>query len=81
MEIVKAQVDLAQGDRTYTYGEGYEGALCLLADRHDKVLVGAWGAGPLAGEWVLVAQSRSLLHPRSPTSNASDTESMTMPSR
>jgi dihydrolipoamide dehydrogenase len=52
MEIVKAQVDLAQGDRTYTYGEGYEGALCLLADRHDKVLVGAWGAGPLAGEWV-----------------------------
>ena len=52
MEIVKAQVDLAQGDRTYTYGEGYEGALCLLADRHDRVLVGAWGTGPLAGEWV-----------------------------
>lgn len=52
VEIVQAHVELEEAARTDTYGKGYEGALHLLADRHDKVLVGAWAAGPLAGEWI-----------------------------
>jgi pyruvate/2-oxoglutarate dehydrogenase complex dihydrolipoamide dehydrogenase (E3) component len=52
MEIVQAHADLKQAARTDTYGKGYQGALHLLADKHDKVLVGAWAAGPLAGEWI-----------------------------
>lgn len=52
MDIVSAHVDLQQGARPVTYGKGYEGGMCLLANRKDKVLVGAWAAGPLAGEWI-----------------------------
>ncbi|GAC1474138.1 MAG: hypothetical protein PVSMB7_28870 [Chloroflexota bacterium] len=52
MDIVTARTELGDIARTETYGKGYTGALCLLADRHDKVLVGAWAVGPLAGEWI-----------------------------
>jgi len=52
VEIVQAHAELEEAARTDTYGKGYEGALHLLADRHDQVLVGAWAAGPLAGEWI-----------------------------
>lgn len=52
MEVVTAQTELGDMARTETYGKGYSGALCLLADRHHKVLVGAWAVGPLAGEWI-----------------------------
>lgn len=52
MEIIEAHAELGEAARTDTYGKGYEGALHLLADRHDRVLVGAWAAGPLAGEWI-----------------------------
>jgi dihydrolipoamide dehydrogenase len=51
-EIVTARADLGAAARTETYGKGLGGALCLLASRKDKVLVGAWAVGPLAGEWV-----------------------------
>jgi dihydrolipoamide dehydrogenase len=52
MEVVIAQAGLDETARTETYGKGLTGALSLVADRHDKVLVGAWAAGPLAGEWI-----------------------------
>ncbi len=52
MDVVTARTELSDIARTETYGRGYTGALCLLADRHDKVLVGAWAVGPLAGEWI-----------------------------
>lgn len=54
-DIVTAHIDLEQVSRTPTYGEGYKGGLCLYADRKQKVLVGAWAVGPLAGEWVQFA--------------------------
>lgn len=55
MELVSAQAPLTAGARTDTYGKGYQGALSLFADRENKVLVGAWAVGPLAGEWVQFA--------------------------
>jgi dihydrolipoamide dehydrogenase len=55
MEVVTAQVDITSGARTPTFGKDYQGELCLLADRGDKVLVGAWAVGPLAGEWIQFA--------------------------
>jgi len=55
MDVVTAQVDLSAGARTETYDKGYQGELCLLVDRGDKVLVGAWTVGPPAGEWIQFA--------------------------
>ena len=52
MDAAAARTELSDIARTETYGRDYTGALCLLADRHDKVLVGAWAVGPLAGEWI-----------------------------
>lgn len=55
VDLVTAHVDLSEISRTGTYGQNLEGALCLHADRNDKVLIGAWAVGPLAGEWVQFA--------------------------
>jgi len=54
MDVVTARTELSDIARTETYGRGYTGALCLLADRHDKVLVGAWAVGVYGGlNWAL----------------------------
>jgi dihydrolipoamide dehydrogenase len=71
MEVATAQVDINEGARTVTYGKGYMGGMCLLADRNDKVLVGAWAAGPLAGEWIQFATLA--IRARVPISTLDDT--------
>ena len=38
--------------RPWTYEEEPRGDLGLIADRREKVLVGAWAVAPLAGEWI-----------------------------
>lgn len=38
--------------RPYTYEKDPRGELQLLADKRRSVLVGAWGVGPLASEWI-----------------------------
>jgi dihydrolipoamide dehydrogenase len=45
-----ATVDLADVDRTETYGKGLSGHLGVLADTDRQVLVGAWAVGPLTSE-------------------------------
>jgi pyruvate/2-oxoglutarate dehydrogenase complex dihydrolipoamide dehydrogenase (E3) component len=55
MDIVRVQVPLSASSRADTYGQGYQGGLCLFADRHEKVLIGAWAVGPLASEWIQFA--------------------------
>lgn len=55
VDLVSIEVPLSASSRTDTYGKGYQGGLSLFADRNDKVLVGAWAVGPLAGEWVQFA--------------------------
>src|SRR5579884_195321 len=55
MDLVEAHVPLSAASRAETYGKGYQGGLSLVADRQEKVLVGAWAVGPLAGEWVQFA--------------------------
>jgi len=52
MDVVTARIELGDIARTETYGKGCVGALCLLADRQDKVLIGAWAVESLAGEWI-----------------------------
>jgi pyruvate/2-oxoglutarate dehydrogenase complex dihydrolipoamide dehydrogenase (E3) component len=46
------EVDLADLDRTETYGRGLDGKIGVLADRRRRILVGAWAIGPIAGEWI-----------------------------
>jgi dihydrolipoamide dehydrogenase len=55
MELDCVEAPLSASSRTDTYGRGYEGGLSLFADRNDRVLVGAWAVGPLAGEWIQFA--------------------------
>jgi pyruvate/2-oxoglutarate dehydrogenase complex dihydrolipoamide dehydrogenase (E3) component len=55
IETAQATVDLADVDRTETYGRGLDGKLGLLADARAGKLVGAWAVGPLASEWIHTA--------------------------
>lgn len=55
LDLVSAHVPLGASSRAETYGEGYQGGLCLFADRNDKIIVGAWAVGPMAGEWIQLA--------------------------
>ena len=50
MRTSTATVDLADVDRTETYGKGLSGHLGVLADTDRQVLVGAWAVGPLTSE-------------------------------
>ncbi len=52
LEFVEARVDLSEVDRTETYGRDLRGEIGVLADAREKVLVGAWAVGPMAGEWI-----------------------------
>ncbi len=50
--LMIAQADLSEIDRTETYGRDLRGHLGLAADPKHRVLLGAWGVGPLASEWI-----------------------------
>ncbi len=54
IHVVTSRVDLADSiARPWTYQENpASGALGLVADRKEKVLIGAWAVAPLAGEWI-----------------------------
>ena len=53
LEVTSTEVDLPEAiARPWTYETDPRGTLGLLADRHTKVLVGAWAVAPLAGEWI-----------------------------
>lgn len=52
-DVAVAQIDLPTAiARPYTYEQDPRGALGLVADRGQGVLVGAWAVAPLAGEWI-----------------------------
>jgi pyruvate/2-oxoglutarate dehydrogenase complex dihydrolipoamide dehydrogenase (E3) component len=44
--------DLADLDRTETYGHDLSGGYGLVADRAASQVLGAWAVGPLASEWI-----------------------------
>jgi len=53
--IDAAATEVALADsvaRPWTYERDPRGVLGLLADRHRRVLVGAWAVAPLASEWI-----------------------------
>ena len=54
IDVVTGHADLADTDRTETYGSDLHGGLAIHADRRRGVLVGATAVGPLASEWIHV---------------------------
>jgi len=53
IDVAASEVAMADAvDRSWTYERDPRGALGLLADRQDRVLVGAWAVAPLASEWI-----------------------------
>ncbi len=51
--VTGTEVDLAEAiTRPWTYQTHPTGTLGLLADRHRRVLIGAWAIAPQAGEWI-----------------------------
>ena len=54
IDVVTGHADLADTDRTETYGRDLHGGLAVHADRRRGVLVGATAVGPLASEWIHV---------------------------
>lgn len=56
MDVATATVSLPDAlARPWTYEREPRGELGVVADRHQRVLVGAWAVAPLAGEWIHVA--------------------------
>ena len=55
MATVAAEVDLADGERSRTYGRGRGGDGRRARGRAAGDLVGAFAVGPLAGEWIHMA--------------------------
>jgi pyruvate/2-oxoglutarate dehydrogenase complex dihydrolipoamide dehydrogenase (E3) component len=51
-ELLTAQADLSESDRTETYGRGLRGHLGLAADPKRGIVLGAWAVGPASGEWI-----------------------------
>jgi dihydrolipoamide dehydrogenase len=50
---IATELDLPEAvARPWTYQTHPTGTLGLLADRHRRVLVGAWAVAPQAGEWI-----------------------------
>lgn len=53
IDVAAAEVSLPESiARPWTYETDPRGALGLLADRSQGVLVGAWAVAPMAGEWI-----------------------------
>jgi pyruvate/2-oxoglutarate dehydrogenase complex dihydrolipoamide dehydrogenase (E3) component len=53
LDVVSAELDLTKAlARPWTYEREPRGHLGLLADRKQRVLIGAWAVAPQAGEWI-----------------------------
>ena len=53
IDIATSHISLAASiARPWTYEQDPRGDLGLLADRTQRVLIGAWAVAPLAGEWI-----------------------------
>lgn len=52
LAVEEGTVQLQTLARTKMYGSGYQGAMTVLADREQGILVGAWAVAPLASEWI-----------------------------
>lgn len=53
IDVATVNLDLSQViARPVTYEKEPRGTLGLVADREERVLVGAWAVAPLAGEWI-----------------------------
>jgi pyruvate/2-oxoglutarate dehydrogenase complex dihydrolipoamide dehydrogenase (E3) component len=53
IDVAVATLDVTKAiARPWTYEEEPRGTLSLIADREQRVLVGAWAVAPLAGEWI-----------------------------
>lgn len=53
MDVATVTLDLSRViARPVTYEKEPRGTLGLVADREERVLVGAWAVAPLAGEWI-----------------------------
>ena len=53
VDVAAVTLDLPQVlARSVTYEKEPRGTLGLVADREERVLVGAWAVAPLAGEWI-----------------------------
>jgi dihydrolipoamide dehydrogenase len=56
LDIATTELDLAESiARPWTYETDPAGTLGLIADRTQRVLVGAWAIAPQAGEWIHTA--------------------------
>lgn len=55
LTVRTAHVELSATDRTETYGKDLFGGAGIVVDASRDVLVGAWGVGPDAGEWIHTA--------------------------
>ncbi|GAA3573921.1 NAD(P)/FAD-dependent oxidoreductase [Amycolatopsis ultiminotia] len=56
LDIATTELDLADSiARPWTYETNPAGTLGLIADRTQRVLVGAWAIAPHAGEWIHTA--------------------------
>jgi pyruvate/2-oxoglutarate dehydrogenase complex dihydrolipoamide dehydrogenase (E3) component len=53
IDVATVELDLTRAlARPWTYERNPRGHLGLVADRSERVLVGAWAVAPLAGEWI-----------------------------
>jgi pyruvate/2-oxoglutarate dehydrogenase complex dihydrolipoamide dehydrogenase (E3) component len=53
IDVATVTLDLPQAlARPVTYEKEPRGTMKLIADRGERVLVGAWAVAPLAGEWI-----------------------------
>ncbi|MBR8743242.1 NAD(P)/FAD-dependent oxidoreductase [Nocardiopsis sp. MG754419] len=56
IDVTTSEIDLTEAlARPWTYATDPVGHLGLVADRAHGVLVGAWGYGPMAAEWIHTA--------------------------
>ena len=55
LDVAVATVPLHEVERGRTYGREVEGLVGVVADRRERVLVGAHAVGPLAAEWIHLA--------------------------
>jgi dihydrolipoamide dehydrogenase len=52
-DVATATIDLPGSiARPYTYEQDPRGKMGVVADREDRVLLGAWAVAPLASEWI-----------------------------
>jgi pyruvate/2-oxoglutarate dehydrogenase complex dihydrolipoamide dehydrogenase (E3) component len=50
--VTAASLELSSVPRAYTYERDPRGAMGVVADPEQRVLLGAWAVGPLCSEWI-----------------------------